>query len=274
MNNSQFTKLTSLANIDLIGEGVTQFLDGQLSINTNSLNKDKGKLACFCNHKGRIIALFHILSIENGVRLILPKSTMEFAKNYILKYAVFFKVKISVNTTELFALCCEQTFELEQSNRIKIEQTDLLLSFAESNFIEEDDSFWFAELMSKKIAWLGAETLEHFLPHNLNLPDLAAIDFKKGCFTGQEVIARMQYKGKLKQHLQHLQCTESIELTSNNKLFQNDKSVGEVICSVSNYGNGTGKNRTDVLALIKDSANLSKQFQTSPENSPILGITS
>lgn len=269
MNKAQFTQLTSLANIDLIGSGVTQFLDGQLSINTNSLEQGTAKLACFCNHKGRIIALFHIILIEDGVRLILPQSTVEKAKQHINKYAVFFKVEISTNTTELYGICYDKTLELEQPGAIKINQTSLIISFDESNLSEADDAFWFNHLAENKIAWLSQDTLEHFLPHNLNLPALKAIDFKKGCFTGQEVIARMQYKGKLKQHLQLLSCSGSVNITDKQKLYQAEKAVAEVVCSIK-----TDDKQTLVLALIKDSANLSQQFQTSLENSPILEIIS
>ncbi|PHS18560.1 MAG: hypothetical protein COA86_07665 [Kangiella sp.] len=269
MNHSKFTQLNSLASIDLIGTEVTQFLDGQLSIDTKSLETHLAKLACFCTHKGRIASLFHILLIENGVRLLLPKSIIEATQAHIKKYAVFFKVEITSNTTELFAICDNQMKTPVSAQLVKIDQTDLQVSFEESDSKELDDSFWFSQLAENQIAWLTQETLEHFLPHNLNLPALKAIDFKKGCFTGQEVIARMQYKGKLKQHLQSLQCQENIEIPSKSKLFQNGKSIGEVICSVTNYANNV-----TVLALIKDSANLSKHFQTSSENSPILEITS
>ncbi len=274
MNQSKFTKLNSLASIDLIGVGVTQFLDGQLSIDTKSLETNLAKLACFCTHKGRIASLFHILLVENGVRLLLPKSIVETTQAHIKKYAVFFKVEITSNTTELFAICYDKTFNLDHSETIKIDQTDLLVSFNESNAIKTDDSFWFNHLAENQIAWLTQDTVEHFLPHNLNLPALNAVDFKKGCFTGQEVIARMQYKGKLKQHLQSLQCKENGEIPAKSKLFQNEKKVGEVICSISNCANATDENNVKVLALIKDSANLSQQFQTSSENSPILEITS
>jgi len=269
MNQTQLTQLNSLASIDLIGVGVTQFLDGQLSIDTKSLETNQAKLACFCTHKGRIASLFHILLIENGVRLLLPKSILEATIGHIKKYAVFFKVEVRSNTTELFAICSNQLNDQESEQHIKIDQTDLQVSFEESDYSKDDDAFWFIHLAEKKIAWLTQDTLDHFLPHNLNLPALNAIDFKKGCFTGQEVIARMQYKGKLKQHLQSLDCHENSAIASKNKLFQNGKSVGEVICSVPNCAKNV-----KILALIKDSANLSQQFQTSLENSPILEITS
>jgi len=269
MNQSKFIKLNSLASIDLIGTGVTQFLDGQLSIDSKSLETNLAKLACFCTHKGRIASLFHILLIENGVRLLLPKSIAETTEEHIKKYAVFFKVEIISNTTGLFAICGNQENALQSTGHIKIDQTELQVSFEESDYSELDDAFWFIHLAERKIAWLTQDTLEHFLPHNLNLPALNAIDFKKGCFTGQEVIARMQYKGKLKQQLQSLQCIKIGDIPAKSKLFQNKKTVGEVICSISKCANNV-----KVLALIKDSANLSQQFQTTVENSPILEITS
>jgi folate-binding protein YgfZ len=269
MNKIHWIKLKSLSSIDLTGEGVTQFLDGQLSIDTKTIEDKIAKLACFCNHKGRIVALFHILLIEDGMRLILPQSIMDAVLAHIKKYVVFFKVKVETNTTEIFGSQIDNSNIIDDANHTKIDQTSLIISFNQKNHQDSEDSFWFAQLARNKIAWLTQDTLEHFLPHSLNLPALKAVDFKKGCFTGQEVIARMQYKGKLKQHLQRLDCLQPINIDNKQKLYQAEKAVGEVVCSIKSE-----EQNTIVLAIIKDSANLSRQFQTSPENSPILEITS
>ncbi|MGB0494942.1 MAG: YgfZ/GcvT domain-containing protein [Kangiellaceae bacterium] len=270
-NLNQLTKLTRYSCIDLVGDGVKQFLNGQLTIDTKSINSEVARLAALCNHKGRIVALFHVLLIENGVRFILPTSTTDAATTHIKKYAVFFKVNVLVNTCKLYAGLSNAN---ENSNYIRIENTDLLLCFEGNRFDanpneDTDDSFWYSHLIDKKISWLDQETVEHFLPHYLDLPKLGAIDFKKGCFTGQEVIARMQYKGKLKQHLHPLKSQKLASLEAKDKLYQGDKSVGEVVCLLSDAKTGT-----KLLALVKDSANLSQQFQTSPENSPILELIS
>src|SRR5690606_29050247 len=60
------------------------------------------------------------------------------------------------------------------------------------------DDYWHSLDICSLIPTLYPETSELYLPHELNLPELNAVHFNKGCYTGQEVIARMHYRGKLK----------------------------------------------------------------------------
>ena len=129
------------------------------------------------------------------------------------------------------------------------------LAKSASYAILDNDAQWYWEMANHRIAWLTETSCEQFLPHNLDLPNLSAVDFNKGCFTGQEVIARMQYKGKLKQHLQLLRTKQIVDMPSLEKLFQGDKKVAEVICCISQQGIGSL-----VLALVKDSADKNRIF--------------
>lgn len=263
--------LSSYNFIDLIGTGVSQFLKGQLTINAELLDSKTAKLAAFCNHKGRIVSLFHIAKIENGFRLVLPSSITEPTIAHIKKYSVFFDVEISCDPERnvyfsLIENSVNEAAELPQSSLL-IDRTKLL--FTTSNETTSTSGilpYW--QMAENNIPWLTEQTVEQFLPHSLNLPALEAVDFKKGCFTGQEVIARMHYKGKLKQQLTRLSSPLLIDLPPLNKLIQADKSVGEVICSVNQPDKGCL-----VLALVKNTADKTKEFQLKIENTPILELT-
>jgi folate-binding protein YgfZ len=60
---------------------------------------------------------------------------------------------------------------------------------------------WLAHLISHQIPTLSLAQSEHFLPHYVGMIELGAVSFTKGCYLGQEIIARMHYKANLKKHL-------------------------------------------------------------------------
>jgi len=267
-------ELESCTFIDIVGADCEKFLKGQLSINANKLEAHKAKLAAFCNPKGRVVSLFHIHLTNEGVRLILPKEIVDSTVAHLKKYIVFFKAEIKAATSFVRLLASNMEEEQSEVNNSSVIIADTGLSVFTDNEITDtcsdkttiQNQQWYWQLASNRIPWLTAESVEQFLPHNLNLPKLSAVDFNKGCFTGQEVIARMQYKAKLKQHMQLLKCESSLTFEPKIKLIQEDKSVGEVICSANK------EQETLILALLKDSVTKNKSFQLNSENSPILTL--
>lgn len=286
--NNFFLELHSYTFLEITGNETDRFLQGQLSINIDTPNKTTANLAALCNPKGRIVSLFHITKINNGYRLFMPKTIIEATLSHLRKYAVFFKVKIeqAASSITLFAFNSDLAGSLsellvnQQTNRIiGLPNTELSIILASSDlrekiklvinqhsadYLNTEDS-WYWQLATHKIPWLNQDSTEQFLPHNLNLPQLGAVDFNKGCFTGQEIIARMQYKGKLKQHMQLLKSNDSLLVNPNESLEQTGKKIGEVICSINIEEKGCL-----VLALLKDSVSKNENIQLTSENSPIL----
>ena len=267
--------LASYQLIDIIGKDCTRFLQGQLTTSLDEPTSNKAFLSAVCNPKGRIVSLFHIFEIEQGFRLLVPSTNAENTINHLKKYAVFYKVTISVNNSRIFfAISSNENGHQEpnQQQAISLSNTELRIFIessvnAELDDKQQDDSQWYSYMVQHGIAWIDGTTSEEFLPHDLNLPNQGAVSFTKGCFTGQEVIARMQYKGKLKQHLSLLSVENSDALEAKSTIFQNEKKVGEVVCFAANSPKGCL-----VLALVKDKADKSQFFQLSGENPPILKI--
>ena len=267
-NQLSLVELPSYSAIDVTGADAAKFLQGQLTINVDTPTESQSCLAALCNPKGRIVSLFHIVVIEQGFRLVMPKSLIDASLSHLKKYGVFFKVEIvesaifglvgvinfsadiltAINNSAVlkaYQLNEHQMAFIALSSQDNISQLSTSLKVS----IKQDPDIWFSALARHKVCWLTEQSSEEFLPHNLDLPDQNAVDFKKGCFTGQEVIARMHYKGKLKQHLRLLKSSQYITLKSGEKIRQDDKLVGEVVCSVT-----TKKQQTLALGLIKDSA--------------------
>ena len=101
--------------------------------------------------------------------------------------------------------------------------------------------------------WVCASTVEEFLPQLLNLqaPAINAINFKKGCYTGQEIVARMHYKGKLKRHMYLLAADGSHPATAGADVYRKDKLRDDVAQSVGTVVNAVVQDeRTWLLAVI------------------------
>jgi folate-binding protein YgfZ len=81
------------------------------------------------------------------------------------------------------------------------QSTSLWEKLCSLNATPVGDQAWQVVLIENGIPSIDEKTMNEFLPHSLNLPQLNAVHFKKGCYRGQEIVARMQYKGKIKKHL-------------------------------------------------------------------------
>jgi folate-binding protein YgfZ len=146
----------------------------------------------------------------------MPRSMIDIALAALKKYAVFYKVN-AVNASDSLII-------IGHSGKDFL--TDLYTTAAIINVVGGRriiaaepgviKSVWDTLAQNSKVASLHAwkhlnisdsiptvypETSEKFLPHELNLDKLNAISFDKGCYTGQEIIARMHYRGKLKNHM-------------------------------------------------------------------------
>jgi folate-binding protein YgfZ len=179
------------------GEGAKKFLQGQLTCNLDEITPETHSLAAHCNPQGRVISLFRIFLLQDQYFLQMPIELLETAQNALKKYAVFFKVSLAILP--------------DKDHPLPISET------------------WKADNIAAGIPSLYPETSEKFLPHELNLHKLEAISFNKGCFTGQEIIARMQYRGKLKNHLYRAKTTTSTPPTRGAEIFSQTHSAGYLV---------------------------------------------
>ncbi|MDQ7048591.1 MAG: hypothetical protein Q9M92_03280 [Enterobacterales bacterium] len=284
--------------VSVKGDGASKFLQGQITINVELIKPDQAALAAICNAKGRVISLFHVFRIDQDFFLLLPKSIAQLTIDYLKIYSVFYKVIMAedseqITVTETANQGTSKDSQPQAQKRLEENQSQVdLISIQHTSFClvlglqqtsinktnQEDDKqfLWYWQLADNKICWLSAESSGQFLPHNLNLPSLKAVDFNKGCFTGQEIIARMQYKGKLKQQLALLQTQsnpsaennrQTIELSQSKTLFQQGKKVGEVVCHAHHPQQGDR-----FISLLKKPLNSLENFMLDAENPPILNL--
>ena len=155
-----------MAVISVTGPDARKFLQGQLTCDMNQLSETHSLRGAHCNLKGRVEAIYAISMQGEAIFLQTPDDVAEHALKQLQPYARFSKVKLDLVLTGE---------AVDQSTRI-------------------------AEIQAG-IARLHPDTVGRFLPQELGLVELGAVDFKKGCYLGQEIVARLHYLGKLKKQL-------------------------------------------------------------------------
>ena len=200
--------------IQISGVDSAEFLQGQITNDINFVSDNKILTSAICNVKGRVLAVFRILRSSSDFLIFVNKSVAEKFKTHLEKYAVFFKTKIEFIDKAIDGI------EI-------ISESDWKLNCIERGFVEITESI-----------------SEVFTPHELNYQNLGLINFEKGCFTGQEVIARMHYRGKLKFSLAKFSVDERNLLKELDFVFNKaGKKLGQVVLKEKNEGLVTLKDK-------------------------------
>lgn len=173
------------------GPDAKKFLQGQLTCNLDLLPHHAQTLAAHCNPQGRVISFFRLYHAEEAYYLCMQKSMLPIAFGQLKKYALFYKSTLSLDdAVPIYG---------------SLTQRDINLFHHPQQVNPEALIAWQLAEINANIPTLYPETSALFLPHELNLPALNAVSFDKGCYTGQEIIARMHYRAKLKKSLHRVQ---------------------------------------------------------------------
>jgi len=223
-------ELSQYGVISLIGEQRNDYLQGQVTINVNKLSPDLARFGCHCDFKGKTWSSFVAAEFEQKIMLVADKTSLPKSLAELKKYAVFSKVDISDESQhfDCYGFVGEQvkaslntifpslpTKKLEAvSNSI-----GLVIAIDPSNSVflavvksSEKSAFiaatrnvklspsvlWDATCIQLGIANISEQTANEFVPQMFNMQALDGIDFDKGCYMGQEVVARTKFLGKNK----------------------------------------------------------------------------
>lgn len=171
------------------GADALSFLQGQLTNDLRRLESESRIRAAWCNPKGRVIWFGEVRRIESGYVLTVPSELAEELARRLALYRFRAKVELTVGTHAAPA--------------------DVATAIAEG------------------LPWIGKTQSEAFTPHMLNLDLLDAISLTKGCYTGQEVVARTHYKGATKRRT--LRFSSAAPLAAGDKVSDGERDVGEVL---------------------------------------------
>ena len=229
--------------IEVSGEDATQFLQGQLTNDITQVTLNQFQLNAFCNIKGRVVAIIDVMLTPHGYWL---KTCAELTEPLVKRLNQFIlRAKVRLEILNLSHAQCilsshQRAYTCEQlpQNTIAISQPwsgiELLGHpmeidyWLEKNQALQANTDWQHARLIEGYPDINLSTKAQFLPQELNLINHEAISFKKGCFVGQEVIARLHYLGKIKKSLQLLQSTTSLEYL-NDVTNPNGDKVGSIV---------------------------------------------
>lgn len=272
--------LPSMGFIAISGVDAAKFLQGQLTCNMAEIDQAHSRLGAYCSQQGRVQATFRIFNYREVYYLFLPKELIPSILETLQKYAIFSKVKLADASSELSAIGIEGDKDIDnllQNEHFTIPtaideltQTDeygllrlpgILLRYlfiGHPDFIEsflvkkagltaKDENDWWLSDIALGIPTITAATQDLFTPHMLNFHLINGISFNKGCYIGQEIIARTHYRGQVKQQL-YRACIKRYPLAPGDKISnQAQDSMGTVINCAKK-----GQDTFEILAVLQE----------------------
>jgi folate-binding protein YgfZ len=262
--------------LKISGDDAGKFLQGQFSNDINLLEKDISQYSSYSTNQGKVIAILRILKDKNSYLILINKEISDYFIQKLSMYILMSKVTIEMaNEYHIIGICGQMSKELlssynaKNSSGIKEDDNYQILNnnseyFSSSTLIYKDEAKETNEikkLLTKdqlgfnvnklsdyynRILRVTMETKEQYIPQVLNLEKLNGINYKKGCYTGQEIVARTHYLGKIKKQIFLINHNSKLINISNKIHDENNEILGEVIS-----GNQTIQEEIICLAVIR-----------------------
>ena len=256
--------LPSLALIEASGADAPEFLHGQFTNDVLGLEDGKATLSAWCNPKGRVIATFLLCRSGNRYWLALPQALKAAFLRRLKLYVLRASVNIAV-ADEGLALAGMIGAPAGQSRAAGVFpvvppaaglNNDLAIVIAAPETLREsqtglegNEQDWDTANVRRGIPWLEEQTRERFLPQELNLEALGALSYDKGCYPGQEIIARLRYRGEVKRLLRRATAAGALALAPRPgaalTLPGETKTIGAVISAAP------GPDASEILVVLE-----------------------
>jgi folate-binding protein YgfZ len=274
-----FVALTHFGLIHCSGDDARGFLQGQLSCDVNALQTGNAIYGSYNTAKGRMLASFLLWRDDSGYKLQLPRSLCESIRKRLSMYVLRAKVKVLDISEDCALLGLVGTAATAELARLFGEVPTAALSFAVAagaQLLRLDDArfqivvqrersgeiqkvlaahtppislgAWDWTNIQAGIPYVTLATQDQFVPQMANLDLINGISFSKGCYPGQEIVARMHYLGKLKQRM-YLATVQGEEIPQpGDKLYSRE--TGEQATGMIMNAAPTPEGRKAVLAVM------------------------
>lgn len=258
------TALSHLGILEISGEDAATFLQGQVTNDVKQLNGHTSHYTGYCTPKGRLLALFLAFAHADHLHLQMPLELIEPISKRLKMYVMRSKVSIIDKSSEIlcFGLAgpdaegrlqallgqcpnnAHDLITLDQATLLRLPgATPRFLIFTNPTHAEHIwQSLASGAIKAGKPVWdwleiqagipeVVAATQEAFVPQMLNLDALNGINFKKGCYTGQEIVARTHYLGKIKRRtlLAHIESENNPQAGDDLQLQGLEEAIGQIV---------------------------------------------
>ncbi|WP_020405545.1 YgfZ/GcvT domain-containing protein [Hahella ganghwensis] len=264
-NGPSLYPLKSYQLISVTGPDAEKFMQGQFTCDLKQITPTQSSLGACCNNKGRMIAQFRVINVAPEKYLLrCPEGVADSLNQHLAKFKVFYKCELKVEedigvlglcgdedvlsqllgTLPTEANAAEQVkglsvvrvpgdqprFELYADTESALQQLPDLIS----NLCLGEESEWELQDVRAGLGEVYPDTQEEFIPQMQNLQFLDGVSFKKGCYTGQEIVARMQYLGKLKKRMYLMAIDGGHARAGDSLIGEGEKVIGTIVRSADN----------------------------------------
>jgi tRNA-modifying protein YgfZ len=276
--------------IQASGEDAKTYLQGQVTCNMDDLTPEMSRLGALCTPQGRVVSIFRAFMLNELIYLRVPKDVLDETMERLKSYAIFSKV-IFEDVSAIHQMIALKDDTLDEFQNITLpeevddcfyddditivkvpggevryeiymtkEKFDTVYYDIKDEHEHGSPKDWHLLSIKAGVPLIYKSTKDEFTPHDLNLPAIHAIDFDKGCYTGQEIVIRMEHRGHLKKHLHLINITSDKKPEPNEDIFADDKKIGKII-DIENVF----ENNYKALALLKDDS-LKLELKTKSSN--------
>jgi len=197
-----FFHLKNRALLRVSGSDAETFLQGQLSNDINNLGNSSVQLNAYCQHQGKILALFWVTKNEDSFFLSFPKDLLEAIKPRLQMFIIMSDVVIEDITKDYIQV--GSIDEAHQKALVINDKLSLIIADKQdiNKFNMEPIDHWNKACIDSSLPEIFSVTSEKLVPQMLNLDiNEFGVNFSKGCYPGQEVVARLHYLGSAKRRL-------------------------------------------------------------------------
>ena len=278
-NSATVTRLEREALLEVSGRDAVTFLHNQASCDLQQLESGRASYGTFCNPQGRVLADFIALALgPERILLRLRRDILDSTLAALGRFALFSRVTLQAAGDEWQLLGCRGAgttaslqplfaalpaadlawtgdadallLQLDGSDEcfetwVNRDRQPALPEQLEATLEAASEADWEAANLRRGIARITAATTGELLPQQLNYDLSGHINFRKGCYPGQEVIARMHYRGKAKRRMLLVQLPAGSAASAGEPLYlQGREQAAAQVVNVATTADGRA------LALI------------------------
>ncbi len=277
-----------LAHFDLLrflGPDAKAFLQGQLTCDLDQVTPDEAQFGGYCTPKGRLLANFMLMSMPQGYLMQLPAdvaaSVVDRLRKFILRSEVKVERESSRRVLGLAGPAAPALVQQElgappqgrlamghhaRASVVRLPGEDFLVVAASTGMAAIWESLakhavpagvecWNWAQIQAGVPWITAATQDRFLPQMIGLDAIGGVSFDKGCYTGQEIVARTHYLGDVKRKLRFGRTRGGVR--AGDALLAAGQQCGTVLNAASVPGEGLA-----LLAVVSEQVDAQSTVQT------------
>jgi folate-binding protein YgfZ len=279
-----YCELDDVGLIAFTGADAVTFLQAQLTSDVAALNAPATQYAGYCSPKGRLLATFLLWRFDDEIVLQLPAALRESVQNRLARYVLRARVKIADASARyaLFGLAGEGALKAIDAldvrapasvhdvgitadvriTQLPVDRYLLLVAAAHAQALQagldsaatrKDSGDWAALDVAAGIPVITAATQEAYVPQMVNLDLIGGVSYAKGCYPGQEIVARTHYLGRLKQRMYRIGVRGVAALEAGQPLYSPEFGADQASGAVLYTGSRSG-DVCEALAVVQRSS--------------------